>query len=195
MRIWLDLPTATKVLIAFASMLFLTCVLGLVGLRESGLINDSAAEVRDNWLPSTVAIGKLGAAGGQYRVREARLLLGHLAGSAADLAEDQAYLAEGMAMVEKLRQEYEPLITRGTDDERLMREFDQALIRVKQTGEQVIALVKSGGKPAEMVTLFRQEGRATFDLAVSKTAEDLAFNQAEGVKAANLVPRRLSRHP
>ena len=167
MRIWLDLPTATKVLIAFASMLFLTCVLGLVGLRESGLINDSAAEVRDNWLPSTVAIGKLGAAGGQYRVREARLLLGHLAGSAADLAEDQAYLAEGMAMVEKLRQEYEPLITRGTDDERLMREFDQALIRVKQTGEQVIALVKSGGKPAEMVTLFRQEGRATFDLAVS----------------------------
>ena len=87
MRIWLDLPTATKVLIAFASMLFLTCVLGLVGLRESGLINDSAAEVRDNWLPSTVAIGKLGAAGGQYRVREARLLLGHLAGSAADLAE------------------------------------------------------------------------------------------------------------
>ena len=76
-----------------------------------------------------------------------------------------------------------------------MREFDQALIRVKQTGEQVIALVKSGGKPAEMVTLFRQEGRATFDLAVSKTAEDLAFNQAEGVKAANLVPRRLSRYP
>ena len=26
MRIWLDLSTATKVLIAFASMLFLTCV-------------------------------------------------------------------------------------------------------------------------------------------------------------------------
>jgi methyl-accepting chemotaxis protein len=119
-------------------------------------------------------------------IASARPGLGHLAGSAADLAEDQAYLAEGMATVEKLRREYEPLITRGTDDERLMREFDQALIRVKQTGEQVIALVKSGGKPAEMVSLFRQEGRANFDLAVSKLAEDMAFNRAEGVKAANL---------
>jgi hypothetical protein len=52
-------------------MLFQTCVLGLVGLRKSGLINDSAAEVRDNWLPSTVAICNLNGAI-QDRVRAAR---------------------------------------------------------------------------------------------------------------------------
>ncbi len=66
MRIWLDLSTATKVLIAFAR-LFLTCVRGLVGLRERGLINDSAAEVRDNGFLD-MAIDKLNVAFGQYRV-------------------------------------------------------------------------------------------------------------------------------
>jgi hypothetical protein len=46
LRIWLDLSIRGKVLLAFSSVLFLTVLLGLFGLHESGRINDTTGEVR-----------------------------------------------------------------------------------------------------------------------------------------------------
>jgi methyl-accepting chemotaxis protein len=184
MRLWLDLSIRGKVLMAFASLLLFTCLLGLFGLRESGLINDAAADIRDSWLPSTTVLGELATAAEDYRLREARLVIAAVAGKADELALDQSAVAEGMANVQKIRLKYQPLIATGTDDERLMRAFDQAWVRVKQGGEQLDNLVNSGDS-TKAVALFRDNTRTDFELAASKLMEDLTFNHVEGVKKAN----------
>ncbi len=178
MRFWLDLSIRSKVLLGFASTLLLTCMLGLFGLRESGLINEFgcrhprqlAAFVGDNRQaqhsaqPIPCARGPFGHQ--QSCQREQRA------------AGDQAYLEEGFAAVTKLRRLYEPLIVHGTDDERLMREFDQALIcRCNKAWRRVIALAKKPGGRDELVEHYRGEGRVNFDLAASKLAEDLEFSE------------------
>ena len=63
----------------FAAVFAATLALGLFGLSRTAAVNDAAADVRDNWLPSTVALGKLEFAVGQYRIAEARLLLSYVA--------------------------------------------------------------------------------------------------------------------
>jgi methyl-accepting chemotaxis protein len=48
----------TKVLVAFGCVLLMTLGLGLFAIQRIGMVNDAAVEVRDNWMPSTILLGK-----------------------------------------------------------------------------------------------------------------------------------------
>jgi methyl-accepting chemotaxis protein len=184
MKIWLDISVKSKITAAFCVVLFMTTALGLFSLHASGKINDAAADIRDNWLPSTDALGRLNASLETYRILESRLVVSALANQRDGMAAEQEEFAKARSTIDQLRRDYEPLITAGTDDERLMREFDQVWKQTKQTGEQVADLANAGDANA-LLSLYRGDDKSHYDDAVADLLADMAFNSAEGVKAAN----------
>ena len=177
-----NLAIRTKLLSMFAAVFAATLALGLFGLSRTAAVNDAAADVRDNWLPSTVALGKLEFAVGQYRIAEVRLLLSYAANhkDPAEIARFEETLVE----VDKKYKTYVPLITAGTDDERLMAEFVRDWAKTRQSGQRVIELAKSGDIEAAM-TLYRGDDRALYYATTGTVERDLEFNAVEGQKSAD----------
>ena len=75
MSFWRNQSISTKIVAAF-TLVFVSAVwLGLFGLAQTASINEKAADVRDNWLPSTVLLGKFAAQIKEFRIKEARILI------------------------------------------------------------------------------------------------------------------------
>jgi methyl-accepting chemotaxis protein len=172
-----SLTIRTKITGAFALVLLMVLGFGLIALNQLSAINDRAADIRDNWLPSTSVQGQLLGALQDYRVYEARYALAE-----TDQGRQQMVIEANTRrqLVEKLRADYDPLITRGTDDERFMREFDQAWTDHKQIAEKLIGNNQANGRD-----LFNEANRQSFLKAGASVKSDLAFNVSEGKKAAD----------
>ncbi|MDR3474409.1 MAG: methyl-accepting chemotaxis protein [Devosia sp.] len=172
-----NLRVRTKILGAFSLMLLLIVGVSLTAINRLSAINDHAADIRDNWLPSTGAQGQLQSALQDLRVFEARFIL------ADDDHERQQMISEvnkRLQTVERLRAAYEPLITMGTDDERFMRAFDAAWADHKQVESKYL-----GDSTANPHDLFREANRKSFLDALAALQSDLDFNVSEGKKAAD----------
>ncbi len=184
MNTWLNLSIRGKIAAAFSVVLIMTCLLGFFSLYESSRINGAAVDIRDNWLPSTEGLGALISAAETYRIVESLVVISEINGKADELATKLSDLAEARSAVDKLRRAYEPLITAGTEDEKFVKEFDQAWSQTQQTAGKLAELAKSKDTAA-LVALFEGEEKNQFDLAISKLRMDSTFNRDEGVKAAN----------
>ena len=86
-------------------------------------------------------------------------------------------LTKGEQDVDRLRASYTPLIDHGTEDEPLMRAFDQAWNEHKQVANLDI----SNFNPEE---LFGGAEEKSFAAALAASSADLDFNLREGRKAA-----------
>jgi methyl-accepting chemotaxis protein len=181
---WANLSIRAKVLAAFGVIFLATLGLGLFGLSRTSAVNDAALDVRDDWLPSTGALGNMAAALGTYRTTEARVLLSALAKETDKLAADKTDLTQATAAVDKQRQDYQALISPGTDDERLMKAFDSAWARTRQVSAQVGDLIAKGDLDGAN-QLYRGADKEAYDGALAPVMADLTFNQTEGKKAAN----------
>jgi len=182
MFFWKGLSIRTKVVAAFTVVLAAAIAMGAFGLSRTAAVNDAALDVRDNWLPSTVAIGKLALGVENYRIKEARYILALLSRNDVAIADAATDFQTGETIVSKDRSDYQLLVTLGTDDERLMREFDEAWVKTKQSSSRVIALAKTGDVGTTF-DLYRGEDKQNFDAALEKAKSDLAFNGNEGRKA------------
>ena len=183
MQAWQNLSIATKVVMAFALVFVATLGLGLFGLSQTAAVNDKAANVRDNWLPSTAALGKLVSAVRESRVREARAAISAGANSNADLTDDSNAIQAAQADAERAYADYQPLITAGTDDERLMRTYADAWVKLKASNARVLDLAKRHDLKA-LDRLFDTEDRAAYNAAVNAIVADMDFNAAQGKIAA-----------
>jgi methyl-accepting chemotaxis protein len=181
---WRNLSIRDK-LLALLGMVFLaSCGLGGFGLSQTAKVNQAAESIRDGWLPATVAVGKLGMEVEQYRVRTSRMLIGIVSfdtsSQATDFANSQAEAVE----IDRLRAAYQPSIHPGTDDERLMGAFDAAWSTLKQTNQQLMDMANQFDRDGALA-LFVGANSAAFGQTVDALDRDLAFNQAEGRKAAD----------
>ena len=70
-----DMLIRTKVITAFGIVLVLTAGIGVFSVQRLGAVNDNAADIRDNWMPSIVALGELGRDTIRYRQIEAAAML------------------------------------------------------------------------------------------------------------------------
>jgi methyl-accepting chemotaxis protein len=160
-----------------------TLGLGLFGMSQTAAVNSKAAEIRDNWLPSTVALGKLVSAEREARVKESRIAMSAEVNDKTGLTSDIATFQMTQTEAEKAYTNYQPLITAGTDDERLMRTFADAWIKLKATNAQVVELAKRHDLDG-MIHLYHGDDRANYDTAVNAIVADLDFNAAQGKLAA-----------
>jgi methyl-accepting chemotaxis protein len=182
MFIWNDLAIRTKVLSAFTIVLAATIAMGAFGLSRTSAVNDAALEVRDDWLPSASAIGKLALSLETDRTKEARLILAILAKQNDAAAEAEKQYKDAEAAVDKGRDAYQSMIDAGTEEERIMKGFDEAWPKAKESASQVIALAKTGNLD-KTFNMYRGEDTQNFSAALAKLAEDEIFNEGEGKKA------------
>ena len=172
-----SLRISTKIISAFGLILFVMLGISLAAINRLSAVNEQAAEVRGNWLPSTGALGQLLASLRDLRVAEARFI------GADNEAERQQTTAEATTRrqtVERLRAAYEPLITRGTADETFMQAFDASWAEQKQLETKYLGV--SSANPHE---LFSETNRKVYLKAASALQSDLDFNVAEGKKEAD----------
>ena len=181
---WRNLAIRSKLLVLFGVLFLASGGLGLLGLGQTARVNDAAGDIRNNWLPSTVALGKLAMAAEQFRIRTSRLLIGIVSFDASNQEKDIAALDDGAAAINKLRQAYQPLITAGTDDERLIHAFDAAWGTLQQDTKQLVEMDKQYDRD-HALALFVGATSTTFDQMVGVLESDMAFKEAEGRKAAD----------
>jgi len=118
-----NISIRAKVMGAFGLVLLFTAGLGLFSLAKLSAVNDAAADIRDNWLPSTEILGRLGMAIEQYRIREARHLIST---NDAEMAQDEDQIRTIAAQIKKLRERYDSMISPG-EERRLATEMDNHL--------------------------------------------------------------------
>jgi methyl-accepting chemotaxis protein len=184
MKFLRDLPIPTKVIAAFALVFACTMGLGLFGLAQTSAVNERAADMRDNWLPSTAKLGALVSAAKEFRIVESRILMVAADGDAARMARVTEMLQQDEAMVDKTLKEYQPLMAVGTDDEVNTKAFASAWERTKATTNKVMDNVRYGDLRAA-TALYLGENKEAYDAAVAAGMADMKFNAEEGTRSAN----------
>jgi methyl-accepting chemotaxis protein len=175
------LSIRAKIPMGFGAILLVIMALGWLALDGVGTVNDHAADVRDNWLPSTGAQGELLGAVEEARIQQARFIF---AATETERAVIDKELRESLDLVAKLRTDYEPLITRGTDDEKLMKEFDRDWAGFLESEKKTVA-VAAKNDSAGAGALFSGSERTGFHSAITALSDDLTFNVREGKMAAD----------
>jgi methyl-accepting chemotaxis protein len=174
-----------KIPLAFGVVLVLVVLLGLLAVDRIGAVNDQAEIVRDNWLPSTGVNGKLLNAVNTARLGEARYLLSAFVETPAETTKLQAELEQAKAAVAAQRSDYQPMIVRGSLDEQLIAQFDDAWATHTQQVDQIVALVNAKNLKGA-VALANGAARTSGQAALKAINDDLDFNVSEGKKAADL---------
>ena len=103
---------AAKVLAAFASVLLVVMVLGFVAVDRLGVVNDSAVDIRTNWLVATRALGDYQFHTMRFRQVEAAAIL---AESAEQASKEEATLKAVAADAQKAWTAYEAVVRPGEE--------------------------------------------------------------------------------
>jgi methyl-accepting chemotaxis protein len=181
MAVFDNVSIRTKVILTFVLTLAMTVGVGGFSIQRLSDVNASAADVRDNWLPSVGVVGKLISAVKEYRVFVAR---GIIVGNGPDRAATEKLRVDAATAVVKLRAEYEPLIVVGTDDERLLKAFDADWATYQATSLRVLEAVHKDDLET-MHKLYFGDDRVAYNSAVGNLTKDLDLNVREGKKAAD----------
>jgi len=166
-----------------AMMTILACAAGLgaFSLNRMSSVNYEASEVRDNWLPSIVAIARLYTNIDFYRTVEG----GHLiASTAEDMAKEDKSLEEIVERIEKRRLEYERLLTPGWETETYNKLLVSYRNYLKISQEQLLPLSRKN-ENAQAGALFRGESREEFRRTKELLQALVDFNATEGKNSAD----------
>ena len=147
------LTIRTKIVGAFGLVLLLVVGLGLTAVNRLAAVNARAKDVRDNWLPSTVAQGNLLSTLKDLRIAEARYVM---ASSDGEREDARTAVGDREADVDRYRAAYERLISTGTDDARYMSAFDRAWAGHKQVMQSFMY-----ASAADAKNLFSDDNTAT----------------------------------
>jgi methyl-accepting chemotaxis protein len=171
----------TKVLVAFACVLFTTLALGAFSIQRLGAVNDEAVEVRDNWLPSTAALARI-VQTSEHSLSTAAATV--MVDSGAPFAKEEAGLKTVLETAEAARRTYEPMISPG-EERRLADEIARDWDAYRTSIPKLLALGKED-KDKEATALYLDEVRPAFQKFRTALQADVEYNVAHGVAAANL---------
>ncbi len=172
---------AARVAFAFACVLLVVIALGVAAISRLGVVNDHAADVRDNWLPSVGLQGKMVFNVTQMRADESKLLI---KSSHVDIQDLIKRVAKSQAELARERNDYEPFISKGTDDERLMKTFDENWAAYQKSSAAVIAAIQKNDIDGASTLLFGDD-RTAFEAARNALLADATYNEEQGKKAAD----------
>ena len=177
-----NLAIRVKIPLGFAIVLAIVVILGLLSITRLSAVNDNAEEIRNDWLPSTGQMSKLLTSIYSFRLRESRYML--VAADGGDLDKAMADIAAGTDRIAKARATYAPLISSGTDEERLIKQFDQEWLAYGTLSGKMLDLAKTHDAKGA-TALFNGASRESFDRAIKALNDDADFNVQEGKKAAD----------
>jgi len=172
-----DMLIRTKVITAFGIVLVLTAGIGVFSVQRLGAVNDNAADIRDNWMPSIVALGELGRDTIRYRQIEAAAMLA----PTPELKKSEIdKLAPVVAAIAKDIKQYEPLVTSA--EERSMAEtIENGWANYLAQSQKTLALAD---REAEY-TIYAGDERTNFNKWSDVLTADIALNTKGGAAAAD----------
>ena len=172
---------SAKIFASFASVLLVVIALGFVSMNRLGTVNDHAADVRDNWLPSLGLQGRMLFNVTQMRADESKLLIKSANINVADL---ESRIQKSRDLVNQEAKEYEPMIVKGTEDEKDMKAFTESWATYQQTSARVMEAIQKNDFDTANGLLFGDDRKA-FETAREALKTDTEFNEEQGKKAAN----------
>jgi len=175
-----NLSIRNKVIGAFAVVLITALALGGFAVDRLAVVNGSAAEVRDNWLPATGWLGVMAKSIERYRQIQASHIM---AASAADKDREEASLNETVQLFEKTWRLYEPTVTMPTELAFVAAVKKGWSAYLDENKELIELSRKNQGEAAS--ELFTGKLRTEFGQIRKTLEEDLAFNVDEGKKEAD----------
>ncbi|CAH2601963.1 HAMP domain-containing protein [Rhodovastum atsumiense] len=153
-----NLSIRAKVIVAFAIVLACTVGLGLFAVQRLDAVNDAAAKMRDDQLPSIQALARLQYLVTRFRAFEATYLL---APEGPAQAEDGRILRDLRGQIDQALAVYRPLMNPGREQQ-TGEMFTQALTAYRALHERLRDLVQAGDLPGAIAFL-RGEMREQFN--------------------------------
>ncbi len=176
-----NLKIRTKVTAAFGFVLLVSVLLGLFALQRLSAVNAAAADMRDNWLPATRALGDFTAATTRYRMRQANLMLSDTAEQRDD---DAKTLERFKTDAQKAWDFYETTVTPG-EERKLADQIKAGWADYLTKNQKLVTLALSGDiKGASRY--FNDDLRKAFvDEISTPLGKDIDLNTRSGKAAAD----------
>jgi len=157
--------------------------LGAFGLHQASQIADRAADIRENWLPSVSALGKLNTAFQTVRARQNRVLL-MASQKSTNVSADLEKVKSDIRAVDQALKRYDQFVVKGTLDEKNMELSKRKWAEFKALNDTMIALVRDK-KLERAVEIQFSDAIALFDEIEKLLLSNLEFNEESGNKAAD----------
>ncbi|MFN3521871.1 MAG: methyl-accepting chemotaxis protein [Phenylobacterium sp.] len=163
---------------AFAVVLLISAVLGVVGVMKMGTVNDQSTIITENWMPSIDAIHRINTATSDLRVQQ----YWHVVSTdpaAMSVAEKE--IAATLELIKETRAKYEKLIS--SDEERnLYNQFSRKYEAYLLEWNKILALSKANQNEAAARALL--DSKALYDDMSADTLKLVDLN-VEGGRTAS----------
>ena len=169
-----------RIIAAFALVLCCTAGLGVFAVHRLGAVNASAAEIREDWLPSTRALGRVAQL--TERVRSYQGLF-FLADTPEERQARNAKTAQAVAELQTALKDYERLVTPG-EEQRLSEALMQAWSAYSALSAQFAEITARDDGRERALALFRRPMLAAMDSFRAALEADAAFGLRAGQAAA-----------
>ncbi len=183
MRFLYGATIRAKIILAFTVVVAATVALGGFGMQRMTAVDDVAREVQDNYLPSTVHLGRLMVLLQQFRIKEARSILS----VPAEKAGVEAVLGKLSQEIAEARQAYEPLIDPGQERE-IITAADTLWREYGPVHRRLIELSHSG-TPGEAAAHYTDTSARAFDAIMALLARDVEYKSSHGLAQAEAGAR------
>jgi len=179
MKWFYDLKIATKLIASFLTVLALTAVMGVFSIIQLGLVNDTASDIRDNWMPSMRAASAMRFYAANFRLKENRYIASE---SAQDRTVIEQEAADARKQFETRIATYEKLIS-GPDERQLFDNMLTDWTAYLAASKNIYALAQQGDNVQARAVL-QGESKRAFDLLTTDLQKMVEFND-NGAEAAN----------
>jgi len=171
--LWRNISARVKIIAAFSGLLAVVAALGLVSLILISKVEETAAIVSKNRLPSVYRVSLLRASVNAYRNAEAQGMLAIAVNFGAEQVDDD--MAKAAAKVDDALATYRKLVEPGTEDEKLVEEFAKAWPVFRQSALDTQDIARSGNMTGAM-NAFNNGDASARDKLIKIVAKDLDYN-------------------
>ncbi len=175
-----DLSIKVKVIGAFGCILLVTIMLGLLAIQRLSAVNDSARDVRDNWLIATRALGDFKYQTMRYRQLQAAHIL---SANDEEAAKESASMAAQIETADKAWKIYEPTISPG-EETRLAADIVKAWRDYLAANDKLMQADKQHDMIASS-RLYKGDLRTSYNAFADLLTKDIDLNTAGAHKAVS----------
>jgi len=171
MKWFYDLKISTKLISSFMLVLTLTAGMGGFAILQLGAVNQTAQDIKSNWLPSVRAASGMRFYAANYRLKEYR----HLS---AETAEEKAQMereaAESNQQLETRMDTYEKLVV-SDDDRQLFNNVNNSWNAYLASSKQLLELSRQNQEAAALAML-KGESKLRFEEAITNLQKMVELN-------------------
>ncbi|MCK1783285.1 methyl-accepting chemotaxis protein [Pseudomonas sp. TNT11] len=180
MKWFYDLRIATKLITSFLLVLVLTALTGGFAIIQLGMVNETATEMRDNWLPSVRVASGIRFFVANYRIKELRHLM---ADSPTEQTQYEQEAVDARKEVDTRIARYEKELVSGPVDQALLDTFKNDWSSYLNTSKNLLAESRLGAKE-QTNAILKGDSKRDFEQVASDLVKIIDFNDA-GATAAN----------